>query len=188
MKIDIDQNSSQAVARILTALGKSVNKELAVAVNKTTVQTRTAAARKMRESIKVPIRVLKKSIYQLKKATEAKPVSGIRIWEGFKIPLKYFKAEQRAGGVSYQAGSLDKSHGYRPHAFIVRKLGGNVFMRTGKKRFPIETQYGIAPAAASEGVTEAAMATAEEKLPKQINERIRYLTQKAKGQLKGNQR
>jgi hypothetical protein len=184
MKVDIDQRSAAEVNKILTQLGKSVNKELAVAVNKTTVQARTAAARKMKEKVPVPVRVLKKAIYQLKKATEANPSSGIRLWRGYQIPLKYFKAQQRAGGVSYQAGSLDKSHGYRPHAFIVKKLGNHVFTRKFKQRLPIEQQFGIAPADANEGVAEVAVETAKDKLPKQIQERVRYLTEKAQGNLK----
>ena len=71
-------------------------------------------------------------------------------------------------------------HGYFPM----------VYKRTTKKRFPIAKQNGPAPSEyyQSAGVTDLALDTARDQLPKQINERIRFLTLKAKGQLKGKQK
>jgi hypothetical protein len=192
MKIEVDVLSMQAVKKVLSDLGENISKQMSIAVNKTTVQARTAAARKMKESIPVPVKVLKKTISKWPNATDKRPSSGLFLFGGYPFPLKYFKPKQRAGGVSYQPGNADKSHGYRPHSFLVKKYDGRVFMRKvrgkGSKRSPIEQQFGMSPASAIPAVAKAATEVAKNNLPKQINERIRFLTLKAKGQLKGKQK
>ena len=185
MQVSIDQRSAAEVNKILTQLGKSVNKELAVAVNKTVVQTRTTAARKLKEVIPVLVRVLKKAVFAKDKATAASPRSGINLYGGYPIPLKYFGARQlQKGGVSFRQSGPAKGRGSLPNAFIPPRYG-NVYQRAGKSRGPLTQQKGPAPGEyASVGVTAAALATAKDKLPKQIQERVRYLTQKAQGNLK----
>jgi hypothetical protein len=189
MKVDIDQSSVTAVRKILTQLGANINKELAIAVNKTVKQTATAAARKLKDVIPVPVKVLKKAVFAKDKATAASPRSGINLYGGYPIPLKYFGARQmKKGGVSFRQSGPAKGRGTLPNAFIPPRYG-NVYQRAGKPRGPLTQQKGPAPGEyASVGVTAAALATAKDKLPKQINERIRFLTVKAKGQLKGNQK
>lgn len=190
MKVDIDQRSSAAIRRILQDLGANVTKELAVAVNKTTKQVSTAAARKLKTVIPVPVKVLKKAVLSRRKATAQDPKSGISLYGGHPIPLRYFGARaKKKGGVSFKQSGPQKGRGTLPHAFIPRRYNGNVYQRVGTTRGPLTQQKGPAPGEyASSGVTEAALETAKDKLPKQINERIRFLTLKAKGQLKGNQR
>jgi hypothetical protein len=186
MQISIDQRSASEVRKILTQLGANVTKELAVAVNKTVTQVKTAAARKLKEVIPVPVKVLKKAVFAKDKATAASPRSGINLYGGYAIPLKYFGArEMKKGGVSFRQSGPTKGRGSLPNAFIPRRYNGNVYQRVAKPRGPLMQQKGPAPGEyASVGVTAAALATAKDKLPKQINERIRFLTLKAQGGLK----
>jgi hypothetical protein len=185
MQISIDQRSASEVRKILTQLGANVTKELAVAVNKTVKQVKTAAARKLKEVIPVPVKVLKKAVFAKDKATAASPRSGINLYGGYAIPLKYFGARQmKKGGVSFRQSGPAKGRGSLPNAFIPPRYG-NVYQRVGKPRGPLIQQKGPAPGEyASVGVTAAALATAKDKLPKQIQERIRFLTLKAQGGLK----
>jgi hypothetical protein len=53
--------------------------------------------------------------------------------------LSHFKPKQNAVGTT--AFVWGKSQTY-PHAFIVRSLSGNVFVRTGRSRLPIEKMWG----------------------------------------------
>lgn len=191
MQISIDQKSSGEIRKILQQLGANVSKELAVAVNKTVKQTATQAARKLKQVIPVPVKILKKAVLPRSKATPKKLRSGVYLFGGYPIPLRYFGARaKKKGGVSYRQSGPDKGRGNLPNAFIPpRQYRGNVYQRKGKERGPLVQQKGPAPGEyAGAGVTAAAMATAKEKLPQQIQERIRFLTLKAKGQLKGNQK
>lgn len=185
MQVTIDERSSSEVRKILTQLGANVSKELAIAVNKTVKQVRTTAARKLKEVIPVPVKVLKKAVFERRKATAQEPRSGINLYGGHPIPLKYFGARaKKKGGVSFRQSGPAKGRGSLPNAFIPPRYG-NVYQRVGKQRGPLQQQKGPAPGEyASVGVTAASLATAKEKLPKQINERIRFLTLKAQGKLK----
>jgi hypothetical protein len=53
--------------------------------------------------------------------------------------LSHFKPKQGATGTS--AFVWGKTQHF-PHAFVVKSLSGNVFIRTSKKRLPIEKMYG----------------------------------------------
>jgi len=60
---------------------------------------------------------------------------------GGYLSLKYFAARQTRRGVSAAPWNVRRVF---PHTFIVGKLGGHVFSRTSKKRFPLEKKWGPA--------------------------------------------
>lgn len=191
MQVTVDKSSMDAIRKILTDLGANITKELAVAVNKTTKQVSTTAARKLKSVIPVPVKILKKAVFARKRATAKKPRSTVILYGGYPIPLKYFGARSiKKGGVSYKQSGPDKGRGHLPNAFIPKKMyRGNVYQRQGKPRGPLAQQKGPAPGDyADAGVKDAALATATERFPMQIQARIRFLTLKARGQLKGNQK
>jgi hypothetical protein len=190
MKIDIDLQSLASVRKTIESLGANIKKELNVAVNKTAKQVNIKAARKLRSVIPVPVKILKKAIGIRKKSSVNSLSSEIGMIEGYPIPLKYFGAKQTKKGVTHKKAGLEKSRGLFPNAFIVNRFRGNVYQRTTKQRGPLTQQKGPSPSEyyQSAGVTDLALDTARDQLPKQINERIRFLTLKAKGQLKGKQK
>lgn len=190
MKINIDSQSLASVRKTIESLGANIKKELNVAVNKTAKQVNIKAARKLRSVIPVPVKVLKKAIGVRKKSSVNSLSSEIGMIKGYPIPLKYFGAKQTKRGVTHKRAGAEKSRGVLPHAFIVNRFRGNVYQRTTKQRGPLAQQKGPSPSDYYKpaGVTDLALDTARDQLPKQINERIRFLTLKAKGQLKGKQK
>jgi hypothetical protein len=190
MKMDIDSQSLAAVRKTIESLGANIKRELNVAVNKTAKQVKIKAARKLKSVIPVPVKVLKKAIAVSKKSDVANLTSEILMIQGYPIPLRYFGAKQTQKGVTYKKSGPDKGRGNLPGAFMLHGYFPMVYKRTTKKRFPLAKQNGPAPSEyyQSAGVTDLALDTARDNLPKQINERIRFLTLKAKGQLKGNQK
>jgi len=186
MKIDIDSQSLAAVRKTIESLGANLKKELATAINKTTKQARTQGIRDLRKSLKLRPKVLKRAIYTGKPANAKKTLSSVTT--RITLSLKFFEPQQRAAGVSYDIGAKDKSHAFVPHAFIVKKFGNSVFKRLTKKRLPIVQQKILFESEAAKQASEVCKRTAKDQLPKQINERIRFLTLKAKGQLKGKQK
>ncbi len=191
MQVTVDKSSMDGIRKVLNDLGANITKELAVAVNKTTKQVSTAAARKLKQVIPVPVKVLKKAVFARDKATAKQPRSTVVLYGGHPIPLKYFGARaMKKGGVSFRQSGPTKGRGHLPNAFIPKQMyRGNVYQRQGKPRGPLVQQKGSSPGDyANEGVTAEALATATERFPMQVQARIRFLTLKAKGQLKGNQK
>jgi hypothetical protein len=189
MKINIDSQSLASVRKVIESLGASIRKELNIAVSETTRQVRIKASRKLREVIPVPVKVLKKAIAVRKKSNVNSLIAEIGMLAGYPIPLKYFGAKKTKKGVTHKRAGAEKS-GLLPHAFIVNRFGGNVYERTTKQRGPLTQQKGPAPGDyyKSAGVADLALDTARDQLPKQINERVRVLILRSKGQLKGNQK
>lgn len=64
------------------------------------------------------------------------------IKESERIPLKYFGARETAKGVTYK---IDRQGSRKMLAsgFIVESMGGHVFIRRGKKRFPLRKPKGV---------------------------------------------
>jgi len=179
----LDTSSLKAVTKVIEELGFNVRKELKIAVSKTSKQVRIKSARKLRIVLPAPVKVLKKAVIGGKSSNEGLSQEVV-LWQGHPIPLKYLGARQNKKGVTYKTGN--KTRGFVKSAFVVDRFGRNVFARTGAARVPIEKQFGPSPGEMYQvgGVTQVAIQTAEEQLPKQINERIRFLTIKAQGKLK----
>jgi len=84
-----------------------------------------------------------------------------------KLSLAYFKARQTATGVVAHVRKSGAS--VYPSAFVVKRWGGKVFRRRGKKRFPLKTLSGPA-------VTEIVrLEHIMEKVQKRINESMEKL-------------
>lgn len=185
----IDKTSLKAVSKVMEDLGFNAAKEIKVALGNTAKKVKTASARKLKTELYAPTKVLKKAIVVDKKplANDQLAVVVVMI-AGYKIPLKYFGARQTKAGVAYKATSTDQ--GRLPSAFQIAKYDKRVYQRVGKQRGPLVQQKGPAPGEVyqSSGVVTVALNVAQEELPKQITERVRFLTLKAQGKLKGNQK
>lgn len=190
MEVQIDPQSIAGLKKIFADFGSNIKKELNTAINETAKKIKIKAARRLREVIPVKVSILKKAIPIRRKSNVNSLSSEIGMIKGYPIPLRYFGAKQTDAGVTYKQSGPDKGQGLRPNAFIVYRFGGDVYERMTKKRGPLKQQKGPKPSDyyASTGVKDLAFNTARDELPKQIKERIRFLTQQAKGQLKGKQK
>lgn len=187
MITSFDKKSMEGVHKVITELGFNSRQQIKIALGLTAKKVRSVAAKKLRTQLKAPAKVLKKTIITKTDDIDRSLTAVVIMIAGHKIPLKYFKARQTKSGVAYTVNSSDK--GKLPHAFEVTKYRRNIYQRQGKERGPLVQQKGPAPGEVyeSSGVVAVAMATAQEQLPKQITERIRFLTVKAQGKLKGKQ-
>lgn len=187
MKATLDKQSLAAVSEVISNLGFSAARELKTAVSKTSKKTKLESARRLKFVLPAPTRVLKKAIISGKSRNEGLSQEVV-LWQGHPIPLKHLGARQTRKGVTYKSGLGQK--GFAQSAFTVDRFGRNVFKRSGKSRVPIDKLYGPSPGEMYEsgGVAKKAIEVATQELPKQIKERVRFLTLKAQGKLKGNQK
>lgn len=178
----LDLGSLAAVRKVIDELGFNARKELRVAVSKTQKQVQRAAARKLKTIIRAPIRILKRAIVNGKSTNDGLSAL-VLLRAGYKVPVKYLGARQTKKGISYRDIG---GKGFVPSGFKVKKYSDNAYTRKAKSRGPLQKIVGPAPGDVYEsgGVTQVALATAAEQLPKQIQERVRFLTLKAQGKLK----
>lgn len=190
INVKLDQADIERVKSVLNGVRATLGKEISAAINKTAKKVQTFAAREVGQEMNVPIKILKKTIKQKTKANKDHLGARLGFWEGYPIPLKYFGARAlKKGGVTYKYSKRRPRTGIIRDAFIVKQYGNNVYRRKGQGRGPLEKQVGPAPGYAYSklGVVEKSASFAKTELPKQIQARIRYLTLKAQGQLRGKQ-
>lgn len=139
MDLRVDVTSIEKLGELLARAAKQVPAAVSLALNRTATETRTQMKRALQHQTGLPsqevlaaLRVSSASQFFLSSAVVAR---------GRYISLKHFKATQNDKGVTASPWGKRKLF---PHAFIVGKLGGNVFVRKGKERFPIHMLYGPA--------------------------------------------
>ena len=193
VKLSVDQASLQKLAATLRGMGSSITKEASIAVNKVAKKVKLEAARALNKAIPVKVSILKKAIRITRLASPKESIAEITLKEGYPIPLKYFgatKVNTKKGGVTFRLMRAHKRKSVGRDLFIVEKYKGHVFRREGKERGPLVRMNGPAPGDVYKeaGVVAVAMRVAQERLPLELKERIRFLTAKAAGRLRGKQR
>jgi hypothetical protein len=199
MRLTIDARASKAISALLDGMEKDIRKQVRIAVNKAGQRMESKMAKMVREEINVTAKAVKRVITRPRLADETNLFTTIEVGKDKRIPLKEFGARQGRKGVTYR---ISKRGGKKllPSGFIVRSLGGHVFVREGEKvlagkgrykgkmRQPIVKKYGpsVWGFFANRTVKEKIQADANAELETQVLERIRFLTVKAKNQLKGN--
>lgn len=199
MQLTIDARSSAAIQAILNGVQKDVRKQVRIAVNKAGQRTEAKMAKMVREEINVTSKAVKKVITRPRLADENNLFTTIEVGKDKRIPLKEFGARQGRTGVTYKISKRGGKKNLRS-GFIVRSLGGHVFLRDGEKRIaskgrykgklrqPIFKKYGpsVWGYFVNRKIKDQIQVDANAELEKQVLERIRFLTVKAKNKLKGN--
>lgn len=195
MNVTVDEAAKQRVLKVIKDLGFNARKEMSIAVNKASDKVKSAAAKAVSKELATLQRDIKKTI-RIVKATELKLSSQVVIDKSDRIPLRAFKPEQVADGVTYRISRTKGKRkligafmGPRPDRVNVR-WKNNVFIRQGKKRLPINKLFGPSPwgVFVKGGMVVPTVAIGKEQLYAELLERVRFLTQKSKNQLKGKQR
>jgi hypothetical protein len=185
--IQINVQQMRGVKEALRLIADDADLQIKIALGKTAKDVKIAAARQLKKVMNVRVNGLKRAVRIKRPKSQDELSMTIQLAYGFPIPLKYFGAKQLKRGVTYKIDPKFKRKDLLRDAFIVERYGGNVFKRKGKERGPLIKMHGPAPGDYYEkgGVTEVAVKTANEELPKQINERLRFLIVKAQGKLRG---
>lgn len=139
IKIKFDQQQIDGITRRLRDTGASLPKVMAAAVNDTAKQQKTDISSQIRERVNIKKRDIDPHI-NFSRATPTHPSSVLVLKKSARLSLRYFGARQNKQGVTYQ---IDKHGGrvLRPHAFIVRSLSGQVFIRKGPPRPATKGRY-----------------------------------------------
>jgi hypothetical protein len=190
INVSVDNASLKRLQDALKDKSRRLPREVATAINATAKKVRIEASRLLKKELNVPSKILKKAIKTKSKATAENTQAVVGLWEGYPIPLKYFKPTQLKRGVTYKIDPKLKGKSVLRDAFIVKSYGGKVYRRKSKARGPIEQVYGPSPGTVfgKAGIAAAAEKVAREELPKQIERRIRFLELKSSGGLRGNQK
>ena len=189
MEIRIPEEAIKELKTLFGNLGKDMRKEVHIAISKTAKQVKIQSGRALRKELAVPTNILKKAIRTKRDANIESLRATIVLSHGYPIPLKYFGAKQvktRKGGVTFRIDTKSKNRQVNRELFIVEKFKNHVFKRKTKERGPLLRMNGPAPGERYEvaGITSLAMRVASEQLPKQIQERIRFLLLKSQGKLR----
>ena len=146
---------------------KQARDAMLFAVNDTGDRARTQVVRTLGRQMGLPYGTVREGL-RTKPATGSdltyKIISG-----GGYLSLRSFDAQQRRGGVS--ARPWGQRRLFRG-TFIVRSLGGQVFRRTTRARFPIQKLWG--PAMPMEMVREATPKAFEDTVSATLPKRLTY--------------
>ena len=147
------------------------------ALNKTIKNVQVEAAREIKQHRALPIGEIKRSLL-VRRATKYL-LRATLIGSGRPISLSHYGARQTTSGASVL---VDPSRGrktvsrYGNKTFQVQSLGNNVFVRTGRRRLPIEKLFGpnIPSAMLKSAVKSAMTRVATTNWPKRFNEELSY--------------
>jgi hypothetical protein len=174
--ITVSQTGLTELTKALKGVERKISINLAAAINATAKKTTTYAARELKSHLTVPVGILKKALRAKSKASANRLQARIEVWEGYPIPLKYFRAKQtKKSGVTYKVDPKAGRKSIIRDAFIAKQYGNNVYKRVGKDRGPLEKLHGPSPGIAFKeaGLEDKVRRFAEAELPKQIDRRIR---------------
>jgi len=195
VNVKVDEAMAKRIIKIISDLGFDARKELKIAVNKTAKKVESTAAKEIYKELATTQKAIKKQI-TVKRAGGNEYGAEVVISKSKKIPLKEFGAKHVKSGVTYRVSRTqgrktlrDGFMGPKP-GVTASKLKGQVYMRKDRKRKPIHVKYGPSPwgVFTKRGMVQPTVKVGKEELEKQMVDRVRFLTLKAKGLLKGNQK
>jgi hypothetical protein len=165
MKIDVDATSMLKLEEATARAGKNAPLAIRRALNWTGERAATQVTRTLAKQTGTKYGTVKAALVRIP-AGFARLTYTIRAAGGF-LSLKEFSPRQTAKGVS--AAPWGKRHVF-PHAFILSKLGGHVFVRTSSKRFPLKKLWG--PALPAEMVKSASKQVFEDTVARVLPARV----------------
>lgn len=180
----------------LSATGKGLSRELAVAVNATAKKGKSEVSKQIRQELNATKKAVDTTISIHGKATAQSTSSTVSLKKTKRLPLKEFKARQNASGVVAKI-SKRGSQTFVASGFMgpqpgnkAAKLFGHAFKRRGKSRLPIVKLMGVSPwgAFVKRNMTPPTTKQIGAELEKQINKRIRFLLLKSQNKLNWQQK
>jgi hypothetical protein len=180
----------------LRGLSDTLTREVAIATNEAAKDVKRETARRITQNINLGVSKAKDLIYikwaSRMRATGVQATAHVFIKYEARPSLKYFGARQTKKGVSYKImkrGARQTIKG----AFIdsVGKMGGHVYMRKTEKRLPLAGPFlGLSAWGyfVKQNLDNITQQDAQALLEYRLRRRIRFLTLKAQGNLRGNQK
>lgn len=126
-------------ATVKRAGSKAAKTAFARAINHEMAKANTAVKRELRDETGIKARDIARALKRQR--AKSNYLTAQITARGGAMPLKYFNARQLKMGV--RAKPWNKTRKFKS-AFIVKSLAGHVFIRSSKKRLPIEMLWGPA--------------------------------------------
>jgi hypothetical protein len=208
LKINIDKQSLQQMRDRLGEFAHHLPRHLATAVNRVGKTVRVEAAQQIGKVANIKLhstnkghskpinksKTLKKAIRQKNKATADSPRITIGLWDGYPFPAKYHEAKElikkKKGRKLFRGVQFKPETGggwiVHSEAFFIRSWNGSVVSRMNEGRGPVRGIKGRSPGDYFEkaGVGPICARKAKERLPIEINRRLREITLAASGKIK----
>ena len=147
---DLDQTRTKFEATVTRVGAGDATKAFSRAINHEGRKTFTAVKRALRQQTSIPRPIINEATRF--KSSTSKNLRAIIEGRGRELPLRLFKPVQFSYGVRAKIWGTAQRF---PHAFIVAKYSGDVFVRQGKARFPLKGMYG--PSVPKEMVKDATL-------------------------------
>ena len=134
----------EAFARYAAAMEALGTQKMRRVVSRALNKTGDRAWTKSKRSIARELNLKQRTVAAHMKRKRSYPKVGGKdqyeiIARGGRLPLKEYSPRQTRKGVTARIYGKRILH---PHAFIIKSYGGNVYVRTSRKRFPIRKLFG----------------------------------------------
>lgn len=187
-RIDVRADLKE-VRKLFRELGPGVDRAAVRALNKTATTVKANAAREIQKQRNIKIGEIKKGLRMIR----ARKGSLTAIIEARHNPIaiRHFKARQTRQGVSVKirkTGKPIRLQNKGQKSFIVNKFGGNVFVRKGKSRLPIQEWRrvpGISTVFAQDVIENHLRSTARDIWPKRFRQELNFEISKAERRARG---
>jgi hypothetical protein len=148
MNLEVRDDALNQLAQACQESGRSLRKELRIAISKAAKRTEKHISRDIRKRLNVDKKDVLSSVVSQRasnKETTGIPTAAVIVKHNTRMPLKRFNTtRQIKKGVSYKIDKTKKRNvaasAFGPN---IAKLGNHVFVRYGKKRLPIKKLYGL---------------------------------------------
>ncbi len=180
-----------------------------LAVWDTTKGVKTDVSSRIRDRVAIKKKDIDRHLNASRFEAANKSVGQVTLFKSSRLPLKYFGARQTKAGVTYRIGKGQK-RSVVPGAFVAEQIGGHAFARQERQgpanpghkrrsdahastlglvrvsRLPIIKLAGVSPygVVKKNDMEPAIAAEGQERLNKNLNDRIRFLALKAQGKLR----
>jgi hypothetical protein len=138
MNISLDTKDLQRVEKLLAGVPKGVPKALARATNEAATKARTLISRTVRASYNVKAKEISSTV-TIVRASPSR-LSAFLNYRGTKFPLLRFQSGSKLPVTIQEVKGQRTTIG---SAFNIAQYGGNIFVRTSKKRFPLKKLMGL---------------------------------------------
>lgn len=182
MIVKIADSQIAGLKNAIQDTGRSLRKELLIAVRSTAKKTQADIARKLSKDLNLKQKVVKKAVRVSSDASVLDLTAEVEVKKDKRFNLTSFGAKQNKQGVTYKtlkSGAKKTAKG----AFQIDRWGGRTFKRVGKERGPLQNLRGPSPWGRFV-VGKLIGPTAEQtevELKKQIDRRIRFIVLKSSG-------
>ena len=184
MRVTIDPRQIAGLKAAIENTGRSLRKELLIAVRSTAKKSEALIAKRLSKDLNLKQKVVKRAVRISATPSIMDLSATVEVRKDKRFNLTSFGAKENKQGVAYQTlkgGARKTAKG----AFQIDRWGGRTFKRVGKQRGPLRNLRGPSPWGrfVVGGLMGPSAEETEAELKKQIDRRIRFIRLKSSGDI-----